>query len=92
MPVPINDEHTDGALRQALLDEAQSLLDLYGAMDPALHTAYSVPVNALKSGQPWRLHRWELPFDHPEREDVGDLTDDLVLGTDDVLRPADSGQ
>lgn len=92
MPVPIDDEREDGALRQFLLDDAQHMLDTYGRMDPALHATYSGPVDALAAGKPWRLHRWELPFEHPEREDVGDLNDYLELGADDVLRVAGSGR
>jgi hypothetical protein len=34
-----------------------------------------------------RIHRWELPDDHPERA-IGSLNDDLILGADDVLRSA----
>ena len=38
-------------------------------------------------GQPYRLHRWELPDSHPQRF-VGSVHDDLVLDERDVLRPA----
>ena len=38
-------------------------------------------------GQPYRLHRWELPDSHPQRF-VGSVYYDLVLDERDVLRPA----
>lgn len=47
----------------------------------------SPPVDALAAGQPYRLHRWELPDSHPQRF-VGSVHDDLVLDERDVLRPA----
>jgi hypothetical protein len=31
---------------------------------------------------PYRLHRWELPDDHPERR-MGSINDDLMLTKDD---------
>ena len=43
-------------------------------------------------GQPYRLHRWELPDSHPQRF-VGSVHDDLVLDERDVLRPrVEAGQ
>lgn len=42
----------------------------------------------LAQEQAYRLHRWELPEDHPERW-VGDLNDLLVLTADDKLLPCD---
>jgi len=38
-------------------------------------------------GQPYRLHRWELPDSHPQRF-VGSVHDDLMLDERDVLRHA----
>ena len=38
-------------------------------------------------GQPYRLHRWELPDSHPQRF-VGSVHDDLMLDERDVSRPA----
>jgi hypothetical protein len=44
-------------------------------------------VDQLASGGEFRLHRWELPADHPSRFE-GSLQDDLVLGVDNTLRLA----
>ena len=47
----------------------------------------SKAVDALASGQAYEIHRWQLPDDHPMRN-LGHPSDYLVLGADDVLRPA----
>jgi hypothetical protein len=54
---------------------------------PTAWAQLSPPVDALAAGQPYRLHRWELPDFHPQRF-VGSVHDDLVLDERDVLRPA----
>ena len=51
------------------------------------YTFWADQVDQLASGGEFRLHRWELPADHPSRFE-GSLQDDLILGVDDVLRPA----
>jgi hypothetical protein len=44
----------------------------------------SKAVDQLAGGEPYRLHRWELPDDHPARVD-GAISDDLILTADDRL-------
>ena len=43
------------------------------------YTFWADQVDQLAGGGEFRLSRWELPSDHPERF-VGDLQDNLVLG------------
>jgi hypothetical protein len=43
-------------------------------------------VDALAGGEPYRLHGWELPDDHPARLIYG-VNADLVLTADDELIP-----
>ena len=49
---------------------------------------WSAMVDQLASGGEFQLSRWELPSDHPGRFE-GSLSDNLVLGRDDVLRLAE---
>lgn len=55
---------------------------------PELEEALTPRVDGIAAGDEIRLHRWQLPDDHPERR-VGHLSDNLVLGRDDVLRLAE---
>ncbi len=75
-----------GQLRAYLLTTAREFREQY-AHEPIIWAELSLPVDALASGQEHRLHRYELPDDHPERWPAGDPHDQLELGTDDVLRP-----
>jgi hypothetical protein len=50
-------------------------------------TECSKPVDALMAGKAVTLHRYELPPDHSQST-AGHPSDLLVLGADDVLRPA----
>ena len=49
----------------------------------------SKPVHALANGEPCRIHRYELPEGHPARA-LGQVSDEMVLGSDDVLCEDDS--
>ncbi len=40
------------------------------------------PVDALESGRAFELHRWQLPWEHPQRG-VGGINDRLMLTEDD---------
>ncbi|ARG54599.1 hypothetical protein PJK45_04830 [Mycobacterium kansasii] len=68
-----------GSLRAFLAGEQRNL---YGIIDGLYRTA-----GAIESGGPVRIHRYDLPDDHPERC-AGEPGDDLILGADDELRPA----
>ena len=46
-------------------------------------------VDQLEAGKPCRITRYDLPEGHPARA-LGAITDDLLLGADDVLYEADS--
>lgn len=72
-------QNPNGDLRKALLAEAREMLCNVIGFD-----SY---IDDLAKGEPVRLYRWELPFDRPGRA-VGGLQDDLILGDDDVPRPA----
>ncbi|GAF47376.1 hypothetical protein RW1_040_00380 [Rhodococcus wratislaviensis NBRC 100605] len=82
---------SSGRLREYLVQQATDFRDSYGHLDPQVHAELSKPVDALRSGEAFHLHRHSLPDDHPARA-AGHPADDLVLGADDVLRPAESGQ
>ena len=87
----------DGALRGYLLEEARAFRRLMcdTLLDDGVESAQyawaecSKPVEALANGEPWRIHRYELPEGHPAR-DLGKVSDELVLGSDDVLCEDDS--
>jgi hypothetical protein len=72
-------QNPNANLRAELLAEAR---ELFGGFD-----AFASYIDQLANGEPVRLDRWELPDDHPERY-AGKLSDDLVLGSDDILRLA----
>lgn len=90
-----------GELRKYLRAEAKSVLAFFLGHDWPLggHSSYEptpaeiaawplgAPVRDLAGGEAYRLHRRDLPDWHPARYS-GDLGDALVLGADDVLRPA----
>jgi hypothetical protein len=73
-----------GELRAHLLAERIQFRVDYG-LEPILWKELSKAVDALAGGQPYRLHRWELPDDHPQAWPAGDPCDELVLGADDTL-------
>ena len=68
--------------RQSSSRTAAEARQLFGDFD-----AFALYIDQLANGEPVRLHRWELPDHHPERA-FGSLQDDLILGADDLLRPA----
>jgi hypothetical protein len=78
-----------GELRCQLLAEQTRFRDLYGRVGPEAWAELSKAVEQLSRGDEYRLTRYELPFDHPERGE-GAIHDRLVLGTDDVLRQESS--
>ena len=59
----------------------------YPDWSSAAWSELSKSVDALASGEPYRLHGWELPTGHWAL--VHGLNADGELGTDDVLRPAE---
>ncbi|OBB44944.1 hypothetical protein [Mycobacterium sp. 852002-51961_SCH5331710] len=73
-----------GALRRYLLSEAERFREVYGRMDPEFWDELSKSVDQLAAGEPFRLHGWMLPPDHPALADYG-LNADLVLTEDDKL-------
>jgi len=86
----------DGALRAHLLADAKDFRRTYveTQLDDPDWRDYvwretSKPVDALQAGEPCRITRGELPDGHPQRV-LGSIRDSLVLGSDDVLREADS--
>jgi hypothetical protein len=89
---------TGAELRAFLLAEAKSALAVLLGHDWPLgdHSSYEPtpqeiaewplggPVAALAEGKAHRLHRRDLPLDHPARR-VGDLGDALILTEDNEL-------
>ena len=73
-----------GSLRQYLTSEAEEFRRVLCGIDPQFWDELSKPVDSLAAGESYRLHRWELPDDHPARMDgaAGDL---LVLTAYDEL-------
>ena len=51
-------------------------------------TETSKSIDPLVAGEACRVHRCELPDGHPVRA-LGAMDDDLLLGADNVLRPAE---
>ena len=90
-----NTQGTESTLRADLLADAvefrklmtETLLDDGPKSAQYAWAETSKAVDRLASGGEHRVHRWQLPNGHPMR-DVGSIHDDLVLGADDVLRPA----
>jgi hypothetical protein len=88
--------NADAALREFFLADAkefrslmtETLLDDGPESAQYAWTETSKRVDQLASGAECRIHRWQLPDHHPMRA-VGSIHDDLVLGADDVLRPAE---
>ncbi len=91
---------TDADLRAELLAEVIELRDtvgyplvrrgdqiVRGGRCPVSYTFWADQVDQLAGGGEFRLSRWELPADHPDRF-VGELQDNLVLGADNALRSA----
>ena len=83
----------DAGLRRCLLEEAKAFWDCVVSVhrDENSRLAWvaegSGELDRLAAGGEWRLTRRDLPFGHPLRA-AGGLDDELVLGADDVLRPA----
>ena len=71
-------------LREYLLEAAVEFRAMYGHYGPEYWAVLSRPVDQLLAGEPYRLHRFELPDDHPERR-VGWPSDSLVLTEHDEL-------
>ena len=87
----------DAALRGYLLEHAKdfrrlmvdTLLDNYSDWAQYAWTETSKPVDQLANGEACRISRYQLPEGHPAR-DLGKVSDELVLGSDDVLCEDDS--
>ena len=92
--MPEHKGNADAGLREYLLDEARDFRRTHVEilLDPE-HPDWaeyasrecSKAVDVLASGQPYQLHRWQLPDSHPMRV-VGSIHDDLVLDEDNVFR------
>src|ERR1700754_4366577 len=84
---------SEAALRGYLLADAkefrqrmvETLLDDSAASAECAWRECSKRVDRLTGGQAVWIHRYELPDGHPLRA-LGEMTDGLVLGADDVLR------
>ncbi|UNB55479.1 hypothetical protein [Mycolicibacterium sp. YH-1] len=77
----------EAGLREFLLEKAIAFRELCG-QTPEMYAELLTPVDALIGDEPYRLYRWELPDDHPERAADGP-NDGLVLTADDKLRPGE---
>lgn len=82
---------SDAALRGYLLEQARDFRRLMvdTLLDSTEWAKYawaecSKPVDALEAGKAIRISRYDLPDGHPMRP-LGRITDNLVLGADNVL-------
>lgn len=72
----------EAGLREYLLEQAVRLRDRCGRLSDEVYAELSKPVDALVGGEPFRLHGWELPPDHPALADYGRDADLLLTGDD----------
>jgi hypothetical protein len=91
-----NKQGTESTLRAYLLADAvefrklmtETLLDDGPEWAQYAWSETSKAADRLAGGGGHRIHRWQLPEDHPMR-DVGSIQDDLVLDEHNVLRVAE---
>lgn len=67
-----------------MLFQAAEFRDLYGMAIQGAWEELTKPVDQLAGGEPYRLHGFDLPEDHPALAEYGPNAD-LVLTADDRL-------